>query len=353
MLVLTVCFHVSHVEGTGAGSKPEDAKETVLAEMEGETLTIGALPEKHQSALIPVRNDEYRILRDGVNQWLEERILEKEAAARGVAVNDLLVGEIWSKVRIAPEAVQEYYAHDPKAQQQPFDNASAWIYKKLRWDESNRIKREFLEGLHEKYKVKIHLEKPESYVENLGVPTSIPAKRVEFDDLAGKPALGPENAPVTLVEFSDFHCPFCKRVTPVIAKLLENYPGKIRRVWRHYPLAMHQGADLTHQAAQCAAEQGKFWEYHGKLFGTEGKKFDQESLTALAGELDLDPAKFSDCLTSGRYQDLIRDEVAKGNAAGVRGTPAFFINGLALSGAQPYEKFEEVIKKELSEEKTS
>ncbi len=178
-------------------------------------------------------------------------------------------------------------------------------------------------------------------------PPPAPVGPVKFDDLQGRPSEGPENAPITLVEFSDFHCPFCKRVTPAVEQLMKAYPGKIRRVWRHYPLPMHAGSSHTHEASECAHEQGKFWEYHDKLFETQGSARDDASLVSLAQQIGIDTKKFQECLSGGKYKDLIQKEVAKGNQYGVRGTPNFFINGQVLPGAVPYESFDSLVKSEL------
>jgi protein-disulfide isomerase len=175
-----------------------------------------------------------------------------------------------------------------------------------------------------------------------------PAEPVKFEDLEGRPALGPKDAPVTVVEFSDFHCPFCKRVTPTIEQLMKSYEGKIRRVWRHYPLSFHRGADRTHEASECAHEQGKFWQYHDKIFETQGGARDDAALTVLAEQAGLNKGKFENCLSSGKYKELIQKEIASGSQAGVRGTPAFFVNGKIISGAQPYENFDQAVKAELS-----
>jgi protein-disulfide isomerase len=177
---------------------------------------------------------------------------------------------------------------------------------------------------------------------------------VKFDDLEGRPSRGPKEAPVTIVEFSDFHCPFCARVLPTLEQVMKNYEGKVRLVWRHYPLPMHQGAERTHVASECASEQGKFWKYHDKLFQTIGGPRDDEALIKLADEADLSKRKFKKCLTSGKHDKLIQSEIQKGSAAGVNGTPAFFINGKLISGAQPYATFEKEINSALarSSEKT-
>ena len=181
-------------------------------------------------------------------------------------------------------------------------------------------------------------------------PTRVLPERAEpqiFEDLAGKPFKGPENAPVTLVEFSDFHCPFCKRVGPTLEELLRKYPDKVRRVWRHFPLPMHEGAARSHEASLCAGEEGKFWEYHDKLFQSQAE-LNQEGVHArIAAEIGLDPGAFDKCLAEGRYRSAVEEDRARGEKAGVSGTPAVFVNGRLVSGAQPYENFERLVLEEL------
>ncbi len=176
-----------------------------------------------------------------------------------------------------------------------------------------------------------------------------PPKDVPFDDLEGRPSLGPKNAAVTLVEFSDFHCPFCARVAPTLEQLMKNYAGKIRRVWRHYPLPFHAGAEKTHEASECAHEQGQFWQFHDKVFAAKGGPKDEAALLELAKGADLNQKKFKKCLESGRYTELVQKEIARGNESGVRGTPAVFVNGELISGAQPYEAFDQLVQKKLKQ----
>lgn len=171
-----------------------------------------------------------------------------------------------------------------------------------------------------------------------------------FDDLHGRPSLGPPDAKITLVEFSDFQCSFCKQFELTLKKLEKNFPGKIWRVWRHYPLPMHETAERIHQASECAFEQGKFWEYHDKLFETQtaGGR-DDASLVQLAQNLGLNKESFRQCLESGKYREVVKKDIAKGGQSGVSGTPAVFINGQRVEGAQPYESFEQMIKTKLRE----
>lgn len=175
------------------------------------------------------------------------------------------------------------------------------------------------------------------------------AQVVRFDDLEGKPAAGPKKAPVTIVEFSDFHCPFCKRVQPALERLKGAYPGKIRHVWRHFPLPFHQGADRTHMASQCAQDQGKFWEYHSAVFAAASAPADDQALIDLAAQTGLDRKAFEGCLSSNKHAALIQQEVSAGQKAGANGTPTFFINGKRLVGSQPYESFDSAVVQALGE----
>ncbi|MBI3307070.1 MAG: DsbA family protein [Candidatus Omnitrophica bacterium] len=178
-----------------------------------------------------------------------------------------------------------------------------------------------------------------------------PQAAVKFEDLKGKPSQGPENAPVTIVEFSDFYCPFCKRLTPTLEEAMKKYPGKLRRIWRHFPLPMHAGAQRTHEASACAGEQGKFWEYHDAIFSSDQPPQGDEALTALAQKFSLNQKKFEDCLKNGRGKAAVDSDIAAGNKIGVRGTPTLFINGKLSSGAQPIDALSRTIEAELSKKK--
>lgn len=175
-----------------------------------------------------------------------------------------------------------------------------------------------------------------------------PAVPVVFDDLKGRPAAGAENAKVTLVEFSDFHCPFCRQLSENLKKVMENKvnEGKVRLVWRHYPLRMHPGAEKTHRASECAHEQGKFWELQEKIF-TGGLR-DEASVRKAAAEMKIDEKKFDACMAAPASEDAVKKDMAKGAASGVRGTPALFVNGRLYPGALPAEKIQQLIDAELA-----
>ncbi len=147
---------------------------------------------------------------------------------------------------------------------------------------------------------------------------------------------GNKNAEVTLVEFSDFECPFCGRFKPTVDQALREYGDKIRLVYKHFPLdSIHPYARPAAEASECAAEQGKFWEYHDALF-TNQDKLSNEYFGQLATELGLDANKFSGCVTSGKYKQKVEADYQLGLASGVQGTPHTLVNGIAISGAESY-----------------
>jgi len=172
----------------------------------------------------------------------------------------------------------------------------------------------------------------------------------------GLPTKGSPDAPVTMVEFSDFMCPYCARfATETLPKIEEEYveTGKVMVVFRHFPVHGEPSIQVA-EATLCAHEQHRFWEYHDRLFAdslTQGSRvFSLENLKALAAELGLDTERFNRCVDCRRYSEAVQEDIAEGNRLGVRGTPTFFINGREILGAQPYETFQRAIEEELAKE---
>ena len=166
----------------------------------------------------------------------------------------------------------------------------------------------------------------------------------------GFPSTGPADAPITIVEFGDFQCPFCRQWQQVTYQpLMAAYPGKIRLVYRDFPLtSIHPNAFPAAEAAQCANEQKAFWPYHDKLFSSEN--LSDAIYVQYAQELNLDMTKFNTCLANKPYDKYIQDNSDFAVKTGVDSTPTFFINGLALIGAQPIDAFKQIIDKELAHE---
>lgn len=161
------------------------------------------------------------------------------------------------------------------------------------------------------------------------------------------PTYGPKDAKVKIIEFSDFECSFCARNVATMNKIKEEYKDKISITFRDYPLDFHQNAKNSALAAQCAFDQDKFWDYHELLFRNQ-EKLDIGNLKNFAKELKLDSEKFNKCLEDKQFEDEIEKDIADGVDAGVTGTPATFINGRKVVGAQPYEIFKKIIDEELA-----
>jgi protein-disulfide isomerase len=170
---------------------------------------------------------------------------------------------------------------------------------------------------------------------------------VPIDD---DPILGPDDAPITIIEFSDYECPYCKRWhDDSFERLIETFPNEVRFVYRDFPLTnIHPNAAPAAEAANCAYEQDRFWDFHRKLFSTT--TLNTQTYMSYAEELGLDMAAFEECYTSRRYQDEVMSDLEWAVNLGISSTPTFFINGIAIVGAQPFDVFYEVITKELAGE---
>lgn len=182
-------------------------------------------------------------------------------------------------------------------------------------------------------------------------PVAAEAQFVRYDiPVDGYPSLGPDDAPITIVEFSDFQCPFCRRFhEETYQALLDAYPDQIRFVYRNLPLtSIHPNAMPSAVASLCANGQNAYWDYHDKLFSSE--TLSKETYIQYATDLGLNVDEFSACLSSGKYDDFIQEDMDFALNLGVQSTPTFFINGLAVVGAQPLSSFQQIIDKELAGE---
>jgi protein-disulfide isomerase len=188
----------------------------------------------------------------------------------------------------------------------------------------------YLATLRAKIPVKVMLDPPREKVADEGFPSKGPAK-----------------AKVVVVEFSDFQCPYCQRAEPVVEQVLKTYGDRIRFVYRHYPLPNHPNAHPAAEAAACAEQQGRFWQYHQVLFENPNR-LSNDDLKAHAQTAGLDVAAFTSCFDNHRTKARVDKDIADANDAGVNGTPGFFINGRPLEGAQPFETFKQIIEEELN-----
>ncbi|HEX7086840.1 MAG TPA: thioredoxin domain-containing protein [Vicinamibacterales bacterium] len=313
--------------GSGAGEP--------VATVNGTPITKAELDELVAPEVSKLEEQAHQVRLQGLAEIIDGRLLEAEAARRGVTREALERAEIAGKVSpVTDQDVEAFIAAN--RDRLPADPRS--IEPQIRQylaDQRLAARREaFLDELRTAADVKVLLKAP-------------PVFRAPID-LTGAPTRGPENAAVTLVEFSDFHCPFCRRVQPTLDELLKKYPTQVRLVYKHMPLdSLHPRARRAAEASWCAQQQGRFWEYHDALYADPSAGTD-EQLTAIAQRLGLDLNAFGACLASDEPKATVQRHVEEGARYGVSGTPGFFVNGRLLSGAQPLESFVRIIEEELA-----
>jgi len=315
-----------------AAAAPAAGTGAVVATVDGKPITMSDLEDIAGSRLAQLHAQEYQLRRQALDELIARRLVEKEAATRGISSDELMRTEIESKVPAITEAEQKAFYEQNKSRigSMPEAEAMKQIEAYLRQQKVRDRQNEFVNGLKAKSPVRVLLEPPRLAV-----------------DAGNGPVNGPANAPVTIIEFSDFQCPFCGRVEPTVKQLHEKYGDKIRVVFRDLPLVqIHPMAAKAAEAGACAADQNKFWEMHAKMFGDQ-TKLSVEDLKKSAAEIGLNAEAFNACLDSGKKEADWKKDSEDAAKYGLSGTPAFFINGRLISGAQPLEAFTQIIDEEL------
>ncbi|MCP3143775.1 thioredoxin domain-containing protein [Pyxidicoccus xibeiensis] len=316
----------------------EPAPDTVVATFgDGQKITYKELNERIQEPLANLEKQKHQLRKRGLDGMVTEKLVDAEAKKRGITQEQFLKAEIDDKVQAPPEERIKEVFDGAKGQLPPgstYEQMKPQIVDFL----TQQPKQERAQALF------AELRKTANVQVTLPEPPRAPAERKQV--AATGASKGKEGAPVTIVEFSDFECPFCSRANPAVDQVMKEYGDKVRVVFRHFPLDFHKKAPKASEAALCAGDQGKFWEMHDALFANQ-QKLDVPDLKKHAADLKLDSAKFDKCLDSGEKAAVVQADLADGKKAGVTGTPAFFINGILLSGAQPFEEFKSIIDEEL------
>lgn len=317
----------------------EEDPSTVVAVVGDRTITLGELDE-HAAAELHSARSEYRkklyeVRHDALQEMIIRELLEKEAKRRGLKDADALIDQAVDQAT-PPPTDEEIAAFWAQAQKDP----------RMAGAKFEVLKPRMVEFLHQQKKREAFGKLVDSLRSAAGVKMLLRRDRVQVE--AKGPATGKADAPVTIVEFSDFQCPFCSRAESTLQQIRTIYGDKVRVVYRNFPLPFHEHARKAAEAAACAADQGKFWEMHDRLFANQ-KSLGVEDLKAHARAIQgIDGAAFDACLDGGTKAALVEADIAAGKALGVSGTPAFFINGIELSGAQPLDAFKEIIDQELA-----
>ena len=324
VLSLALALTVTATEGFSAD-------DDIVARIGETAITRADLEKDVKAQLIEIDNARYEALKGGLDRMIGEKLFLAEAKARGITVDALVAAEIKAKVK-APtdeEIATVYEASKGELGDATLEQVKPQIVQFLSQRQEAVATRELVEQLRAKYKPEIKLDAP-----RVAVATG---------DLEGR---GPASAPITIVAFSDYECPYCKRGEEAVEAAIAAYPDKIRYYHRDFPLDFHANARPAAEAARCADAQGKFWAYRTALFASPTLGADR--LLAIADETGVDRTKFDECLASDQFTGAIDVDMTDGAAVGVSGTPAFFVNGRLLSGAQPVEAFKEIIDAELA-----
>lgn len=311
--------------------------DAVVARIGGDAVTFAELEDAWRrndaSSRLRMLQDLYDTRRQALDVLVGERLVEREAAARGMTREELLAVEL-------PERMIEV------------TDAEIEIYERNR----DRFPGRTLEQMRPEIRAAINQQRPmqalHAYMNELrtaadDVAVTLDPPRHVVEALPEDPVRGPDTAEIELIEFSDFDCPYCKRAADTVERLMEDFAGRIRFVYKDYPLPSHPDAFKAAEAGNCAHEQGRFWELHDTMFASQGA-LGVEALKGYAADLGLDADAFNECLDSGRHAATVDRDLRIGMRYGVSSTPTLFLNGRAVLGAAPYTTFVEIVREELA-----
>lgn len=312
-----------------AGSDATTDGSTVLVEIDGTKLTLADFERKRPASLFQARNAFYEAERKALEEFVAEYLLERQAQKENLTVAQLLEKHVYSTLPKDPteEALRVYY--EGVDTNEPFEAVRSQILDNVRQRRIARAKNAYLQALRKQTTLTVRLTAPRAVV-----------------DVKDTPVRGPQNAPVVVVEYADYECPACQQMQPSLDRLEKDYKGKVAFAYKDFPLPMHSHAAKATEAAHCAGDQGKYWEYHDSLFATRQLEIPQ--LKQQARALKLDGAAFDKCLDSGSKSEIVRAQMSEGQAFALQGTPSFFINGRFFSGGLSYEQLRAIVEEELA-----
>jgi len=301
---------------------------TVVAEIDGRSVTASELEEREASKLLQARYKYYLAERDALEQFIGNEVLELQAKKEGVTVEELVKRHVSSNIPEPTEDQLRFY-YEGVQTDESYESARPHIIDTIHQLRTKKALEAYVTDLRAQYGVVVELSQPSAKVE-----------------VANEPRLGSESAPVQIVEFADYECPYCQKVNDDLKKLREQFGDKVSLVYKDFPLPMHALAARAAEAARCAGAQGKFWEFHDALF--ESKKLHTAEMKEEARALKLDGDRFDKCLDSGEQSAVVKKDSQEGQKLGISGTPSFFINSHFMSGSIGYAKLQDTVQKELN-----
>ncbi len=337
---LLACSSSTTAANSPADAKTEAPQAQVVASWNGGEISSTELDDTISTELTKLKAEyvtsSHEARQQGLDALIGEKVLEAEAKKRGLeGVEALLKAEVNDKVK-APtdEEVQTFYKVMARRMGgRSLEEVRPAIVGEIQRRAFAERFEAFMGEMHLAYEVKLSLPKPD-----------MPRIPISVDD---DPFIGPEDAPITIVQFAEFQCPYCGRAKEVIDQVMEKYEGKVRMVYRDFPLSFHDRAIPAAVAANCAGEQGQYWPMYDALMSNQ-RALAESDLTKHATTLGLDLAKWNTCREDPAQAAEVQKDFEDGTKAGVQGTPAFFINGIFLNGAVPLEQFTAIIDAELA-----
>lgn len=326
----------------GAASDVQNKPGTSVVAQVGDTQITEKQLEKQSAAdlararagLLRARYEYYSAEREAVDKEIDQDLLAEEARDENLTVDELLKRHVESKIKNPSEETLRFYFLNIKTDQ-PYSAVRPKIVDRIHSLQEKNYTEEYVKSLRAKRKVTILLEPPREEVA-----------------VGDTPVMGPSDAQVTIIEFADFQCPYCRAAEPTLNQLREQYKDKIRYSYRDFPLPMHPYAEKAAEASRCAGEQGQFWPYHDRLFTGDAESLSDARLRSTAADLKLDSGKFDKCLDSGKEQAAVAKDFDQGKSLGITGTPSFFINGYYISGAVSYDQLRELVDQQLAQRTT-
>lgn len=326
LLIAGVCLGT--VTTSSSYGQTSTDSSNVVARVDGNTLTMADLQHEEGGKLLQAEYQYYLNQRKVLEELIDNQLLADEAKRRNISLDQLLNAEVYKGVKDPTEDQLEVY-YEGLDTQEPYDAVRADVLAHIRELRRAKARAAFVENLRNQAKIDVLLMPPSA----------------DFS-IANAYTKGSQDAPVVLVEFADYECPYCQKVNPQLQQLKKEYGDKVALVYKDFPLPMHHSSEKAAEAARCAGEQGKFWEYHDVLFYS--RLLDVDALKEHARVLKLDSDKFDTCLDSGSQAAAVKQDLDEAKSLGLTGTPSFFVNGHFFSGVVDYALLKDMVNQQLS-----